>query len=125
MIGGTLWKKPEARKSNAGKTYVIANVRATDGDGQHLFVSVIAFSDSATAALLALNDGDSVALAGTLKIGVYEPREGSARPNVSIVAQHVLTSYHVTRKRKAMADAAVSGDKRTKQSAMADDDLEF
>jgi single-stranded DNA-binding protein len=126
LVGATLWKKPEAKKSGAGNAYVKASVRATDGEGQHMFVDVVAFSDSSMAVLLSLNDGDSVAVAGTLKIGVYTPRDGgAARPNVSIVAQHVLSSYHVTRKRKAVADAAAAGDRRRKQSGMTDDDLDF
>lgn len=105
LVGGKLFKAPEERRSSSGKTYVSANVRAADGEGEGLFVNVVAFSDSAKAALLALEDGDSVSLAGTLKIGTYKARDGAVKPSVSMVAQKVLTAYHVARKRKAV-DAA-------------------
>lgn len=127
LIGGTLWKKPEQRLSNAGKPYVTANVRAADGDGESLFVNVVAFSDSAKAALLALDDGDSVSLAGTLKIGTYEARDGSVKPSVSMVAQKVLTAYHVARKRKAVAGASAPAGEgsASREPPLAEDDLAF
>jgi single-stranded DNA-binding protein len=127
LVAGKLWKTPEERRSNAGKTFVTANVRAADGEGESLFVNVVAFSDSAKAALLALEDGDSVSLAGMLKIGTYEARDGSAKPSVSMVAAKVLTAYHVARKRKAVADApAPASDNRTsREPAFADDDVAF
>jgi single-stranded DNA-binding protein len=108
LIGGKLFKAAEERRSGSGKTFVTANVRATDGDGDTVFVNVVAFSDSAKTALLALDDGDSVSLAGTLKIGTYEARDGSVKPKVSMVAQKVLTAYQVTRKRKAVDPHAES-----------------
>jgi single-stranded DNA-binding protein len=131
LVGGKLFKTPEERRSNSGKTYVTANVRAADGDGEGLFVNVVAFSDSAKATLLALEDGDSVSLAGTLKIGTYEARDGSVKPSVSMVASKVLTAYHVARKRKVVAEAsepATTGDvtaTRAREPAMADDDIDF
>lgn len=120
-MAGKLWKNPEERRSSAGKTFVTANVRAADGDGEALFVNVVAFSDSAKAALLALEDGDSVSLAGTLKIGTYEARDGAVKPNVSMVAQQVLTTYHVARKRKAVADAPNSESRVPREPALPDD----
>jgi single-stranded DNA-binding protein len=54
------------------------------------------------AALLALGDGDSVALAGSLTPKVWTDREGNSRPALDLVAHQVLTAYHVTRKRKAV-----------------------
>lgn len=125
LVAGKLWKNPEERRSSAGKTFVTANVRAADGDGEALFVNVVAFSDSAKAALLALEDGDSVSLAGTLKIGTYEARDGAVKPNVSMVAQQVLTTYHVARKRKAVADAPNSESRVAREPALADDSIPF
>ncbi|HVW50826.1 MAG TPA: single-stranded DNA-binding protein [Trinickia sp.] len=107
LVGGKLWKQAERRRSTSGNDYVVAKVRAADGDGEGQFISVIAFSHSAQEALLALDDGDSVSLAGTLKIGTYETREG-VKPSVSMTAHRVLTAYHVTRTRKAVAESAES-----------------
>lgn len=125
LVAGKLWKNPEERRSSAGKTFVTANVRAADGDGEALFVNVVAFSDSAKAALLALEDGDSVSFAGTLKIGTYEARDGTVKPNVSMVAQQVLTTYHVARKRKAVADASNSESRAAREPELADDSIPF
>lgn len=102
LVGGKIWKQAEQRRSQNGNTYVLAKVRAADGEGESLFVSVIAFDEAAQDALLALDDGDSVSLAGPMKIGTYEGREGT-KASVSMTAQRVLTSYHVQRKRKALA----------------------
>ncbi|BAN24646.1 hypothetical phage protein [Caballeronia insecticola] len=120
-----MFKTAEERRSNSGKTFVTDNVRAADGDGESLFVNVVAFSDSAKATLLALEDGDSVSLTGTLKIGTYEARDGSVRPKVSMIAQTVLTAYQVTRKRKAAAMMSDGSNRMPRETAMADDDLSF
>lgn len=106
LVGGKLFKAAEERRAASGKTFVTANVRAADGEGDGMFVNVVAFSDSAKAALLALEDGDSLSLAGTLKIATYEARDGSVKPKVSMVAHSVLTAYHVSRKRKAISEGA-------------------
>jgi single-stranded DNA-binding protein len=74
-------------------------------------VNVIAFSDGAKAALLALDDGDSVALAGTLTPKVWTDRNGDAKPALDMVAHAVTTAYHVKRKRAAV-QGANDGDER-------------
>lgn len=74
------------------------------GDDESLFVNAIAFDAGACAALLALNDGDSVSLAGTLTPKVWTDKDGNARPALDMVAHQVLSAYHVTRKRAAMQE---------------------
>jgi single-stranded DNA-binding protein len=76
-----------------------AKVRATAGDGEALFVNVIAFDDTAKSALLALGDGDSVALAGTLTPKAWVDRAGEAKPALDLVAHAVLSAYDVKRRR--------------------------
>ncbi len=102
LIAGKLQGQPTEKTGKSGKPFVIARVRAAGGDGESLFVNVITFSHSTGAALLALEDGDSVALAGALTPKVWTDREGYARPALDLVAHQVLTPYHVTRKRKAV-----------------------
>ena len=76
-------------------------------DGEAYFVNVITFDESAVRALLALSDGDSVALSGELTPKVYQPKDGPARPSLDLLAHAVLTAYHVTRRRQAVhGDAA-------------------
>jgi len=102
LIAGKVFGQPKTMTSKAGKPFATAKVRAAAGEGEALFVNVIAFDAGAVAALLALGDGDSVALAGSLTPKVWTDREGNTRPAVDLVAHQVLTAYHVTRKRKAV-----------------------
>lgn len=102
LISGKLYGQPTERTSKTGKPFALAKVRAAGGDGESLFVNVIAFDATPCTALLALGDGDSVALSGSLTPKVWTDKEGNARPGLDLVAHQVLTAYHVTRKRRAV-----------------------
>lgn len=102
LISGKLYGVAAERTGQSGKTFVTAKVRAATGEGESLFVNVITFSTTAADALLALDDGDSVSLAGTLTPKVWTDKHGDARPALDMVAHAVLTAYHVKRKRAAM-----------------------
>jgi hypothetical protein len=54
--------------------------------------------------LLALQEGDSAAFAGELKVSIYTDKNGEARPSLDLTAHAVLSEYHVSRKRKAIAE---------------------
>ena len=105
LILGKLHQRAEQRTGKTGRPFVTAKVRAAAGDGESLFVNVIAFADTASAALLTLDACDSVELAGTLKPGAWTDREGNARPSLDIVAAQVLTLYALKKKREANAQA--------------------
>jgi len=106
LILGKLHQRAEQRTSKTGRPFVTAKARTAAGEGESLFVNVIAFGDTACAALLALDAGDSLALAGTLKPGAWTDREGNARPSVDMVAAQVLTVYGLKKKRDAGGQAA-------------------
>ena len=124
LVSGKLFGAPQSRKSRSGSDYVTAKVRAAAGDGEALFINVIAFSQSAGEALLALADGDSVALAGSLTPKAWVDRQGDAKPSLDMIAHAVLTAYHVARKRKAVAEAAPDS-QPAREPALADDDGAF
>lgn len=105
LILGKLHQRAERRTSKTGRPFVTGKVRVAAGDGESLFANVIAFGETACAALLALDAGDSLALAGTLKPGAWTDREGNARPSVDVVASQVLTVYGVRKKREAIGQA--------------------
>ena len=109
LIAGRLHGKPASRNSQAGKPLTVAKVRTPLADGDSVFISVIAFDAGTAAALLALDDGDSVALSGALTPKVWETKDGEHRPALDLVAHAVLTPYHVTRKRKASARPTGAG----------------
>jgi single-stranded DNA-binding protein len=103
ILSGRIYGAPAEKTSGkTGKPFVTCKVRTAAGDGESLFVNVIAFDSSVCAGLLALGDGDSVSLSGALTPKVWTDRDGHARPALDLVAHGLLTSYHVTRKRKAM-----------------------
>jgi single-stranded DNA-binding protein len=101
LIAGKLLGQPSEKMAKTGKPFVTAKVRVHAGDSD-VFVNVIAFSESACAALLALQSGDAVSLAGSLTPKAWTDREGVVRPALDLVASQVLTAYHVARKRKAV-----------------------
>ena len=101
LIAGKLHGAPSQKTSKNGNTFTTAKVRVPSGDDS-IFCNVIAFDQDAQSALLALGTGEAVALAGSLKVGTWTARDGAARPSLDMTASQVLTSYHVTRKRKAM-----------------------
>ena len=106
LIAGKLYGKPTERTSKTGKPFVVAKVRAATGEGESMFVNVIAFDTAPCTALLALGDGDSVALTGSLTPKTWTDKEGNTRPALDLVAHQVLTAYHVTRRRNAMHQSA-------------------
>ncbi|OMG75071.1 single-stranded DNA-binding protein [Burkholderia ubonensis] len=120
LVSGKLYGKPAERTGASGRSFVTAKVRAAVGDGEAMFVNVISFSDDAKAALLALDDGDSVALAGTLTPKVWTDRSGDAKQALDMVAHALLTAYHVKRKRQAMQPVG-AGKPMSDDSDMNDD----
>ena len=102
LIGGKVFGTPTKRTGASGKPFVVAKVRTPMADGETVFVSVIAFNEDVGCALLALSDGDSVALSGALTPKVWQPANGAPKPALDLVAHAVVTTYHVQRKRQAM-----------------------
>lgn len=102
LIAGTLFGDPKQGTGKNGGQYTTVAVRAAAGNGDSLICNVIAFRDSARAALNALQDGESVALSGSLSPKVYQSRDGEHKPGIDVLCHAVLTPYHVSRKRQAM-----------------------
>ena len=117
LVAGRLHGQPTQRTSKAGKAFAVAKVRVAAGDGESTFISVIAFDDAPCTALLALGDGDSVALSGSLSQKAWTDKEGNTRPSLDLVAHQVLTTYHVTRKRAAMQGMQASPAPRPRDDA--------
>lgn len=102
LIAGRIYGKPQARTAKNGSAFAVAKIRVGTRDGDALFVSVISFSGSAVQVLLALEDGDSIALAGELTPKVYTDRDGNARPALDLLAHAALSPYAVSRKREKL-----------------------
>jgi single-stranded DNA-binding protein len=92
LIAGTLLAKPEVREGKNGSAFTLAKVRAVSGDGESLILNAIAFSPQASAALLALEDGDAVAVSGALTPKVWLDKQGNARPALDMIVNRVLAA---------------------------------
>jgi single-stranded DNA-binding protein len=130
LIAGKIHGQPTQRTTKAGKPFALCKVRVATGAEDSIFVSVIAFDSDPVNAIMALNQGDSVALSGTIKPGVWTDNQGNAKPTLDMTAHQVLTAYHVSRKRKAVAKDDGQDGKAPKPAAMPaqpdfDDDLNF
>lgn len=121
LIAGRLHGHAEERTGQSGSIFVTCKVRTAAGNGDSIFCNVIAFNDDARHALLALGDGDSVALSGALTPKVWTDKQGNTHPALDLVAHAVLTAYHASRKRKAVQGEAKPGNQA--HGAGFDDDL--
>lgn len=107
LASGKLHGKPQERESRDGKhRFVVAKLRCAGGDGESLFMGIAAFSDSVKAALLALDDGEPLAVVGALRVGIWKSADGKTRPQLDLTASAVLTPHHVRRKRAAVQGEA-------------------
>lgn len=106
LVAGKLVGVAETRQGKNGSSFALAKVKATAGDGESLIVNVIAFATEAGAALMALDDGDAVALSGALTPKVWTDKQGNTRPALDMIATQVLTPYHVNRKRMELGFSA-------------------
>ena len=103
LITGKIYGEPQQRTGKNGSSFVTAKVRCASGEGDGVFVNVIAFDADTCHTLMALDEGEGISMAGTLTPKVWTDKEGVAHPALDIVAHQVLTAYHVQRKRKACA----------------------
>lgn len=101
LITGRLIADPERRTGASGKAFTTARI-AAGTDDESVLCSVIAFGTAAEQ-LAALAKGDTVAVTGRTKPKAWTDREGALKAGLDVVADQVLTAYHLRRKRAAMA----------------------
>lgn len=97
LISGRLVGAPVERTGASGKEFVTCKLRVPVDNDEAVIANVIAFSESVRNALLALGDGDALAVSGAAA-----PRVWNGRPCLGVVAHSVLTAYHVKRRRAAV-----------------------
>lgn len=110
LIAGRLVGVAETREGKNGTSFALAKVKAIAGDGESLIVNVIAFATEASSALMALDDGDALALSGALTPKVWTDKQGNTRPAMDMIATQVLTAYQVNRKRMELGFPAMSNE---------------
>ena len=115
LVLGTLLTQPTQRTSQRGASFVTCRVRvasAGTGDSDSVVANCIAFDESTQRELLALSTGEQLAASGTIKVGVWTPADGPARPSVDMVVGKLLTPYSVSRRRKAAQAGNDQGDRQ-------------
>jgi hypothetical protein len=90
LVAGRLMGDASRRVDKSGRTFVVARVLARNRADEEFIVNVIAFDAAPCADLLALADGDAIALAGALTPKVWTDKQGIARPSLDLIAQRVL-----------------------------------
>ena len=88
LITGTLYGDPQARTSQAGKSFTTAKVKADGKDGSTLWISVVAFGDLADR-LLTMRANNAVALSGKLEVSAYTAKDGTPAAGLSVVADEL------------------------------------
>lgn len=96
LVAGSLMGDASRRVDKMGRSYTVARVLARNRDDEEFIVNVIAFDAASCAALLALGDGESLSLAGSLTPKVWTDKQGNARPSLDMVATRVLTAHHAS-----------------------------
>jgi hypothetical protein len=105
LIAGKIFGAAEERTDKNGKPFVVAKALASCGDGESVIVNVIAFDKDTCLTLMALHDGDSLALAGAMTPRVWTDKQGIARPSLDMVAHRALSVSDVQREFKSFPDA--------------------
>lgn len=100
LISGELVADPQQRTSRNGNPYALARISVPQSDEGRIYCSVIVFEPDAVARLLQLKAGASVAMAGALKVGIYEGKGGAARPSLDMQADEVASTTPRPRKAK-------------------------
>ncbi len=90
LITGTLYGDPQARTSQAGKSFTTAKVKADGKDGSALWVSIVAFNDLADR-LLTMKANNALALSGKLEVSAYTAKDGTPAAGLSVVCDQLAT----------------------------------
>jgi len=129
LVTGSIFRRPAQRTSKAGKPFVTTTVKVAAGN-ELQFWNVIAFSETAQAELLRLDEGDGAALQGPLKVEQYE-RDGKTRISFSVTADRVLALSQPPKAREPHQRETKEAEPRSTQRsessrpAIFDDDIPF
>lgn len=93
LIAGRLYGDAEMRQGKNSSNFAVAKVKVLTPEGETLLVNVIAFAASVCSELMALRDGDALALAGSLTPKVWSDKQGNTRPALDMVASRMLSAY--------------------------------
>jgi single-stranded DNA-binding protein len=101
---GTLATDPQARTAANGKSFATATLRVL-AEGESIFVSIIAFSETAVATLLVYKAGDVVSVTGLATLSKWVDRAGEEKHGLKMVASRVQSPHMAARQREKISKA--------------------
>ena len=107
LLTGILYGEPQARTSQAGKSFTTAKVKADGKDGAVLWISIVAFNDLADR-LLTLKANNAVALSGKLEVSAYTAKDGTPAAGLSVVVDELAALKAKPRPKPSPAPAPVA-----------------
>lgn len=95
IVSGRLSDRPHQRTDTTGRPFVTATVRVLTGDENQPYrhVKVNAYGDKPKMALLGLEEGEAMAVTGTLSVWTAVNSEGTITPRFCITAVRVMSLY--------------------------------
>ncbi len=120
LVLGTLLTQPTQRTAKSGNAYTVCRLKVAgagtgDAGADTLLVNCIAFSETAQAALLALDAGEGIAVSGQLRAGVWQANDGTHKPGLDLTVGAVLSAYSIAKRRKAAQAGNDQGDRQRDQ----------
>jgi single-stranded DNA-binding protein len=118
LISGSIFKEPTQRTGKTGRPYTTCTIKAAAADNASSdFWSVLAFGDTAGAALMLLAVGERCSIQGSLKLEIYTASDGQKKISRTIFCDHVLAVRQPPReKKKAAAVGSKAADQIVKES---------
>ena len=99
LVTGALLKPPEQRELKTGKPFVMATLRATDGNASDYW-TLFAFAEAARAELMRLKAGDRLSAQGRMQVETYVAEDGATRISRTLLTDHVLALRQPRRRRE-------------------------
>ena len=120
LLQGRLMNAPTQRTAKSGNAYTVCRLKVAgagtgDAGADTLLVNCIAFSETAQAALLALDAGEGIAVSGQLRAGVWQAQDGTTKPSLDMTVGAVLSAYSIAKRRKAAQAGNDQGDRQRDQ----------
>ena len=92
-IYGRAGRDSEVRSSKSGKSYASVSVACSEGPDQATtWVRVVVFSERGIAELSTVLKGSVVAAIGRLKVGIWSAQGAEPKPDVTLLADSVMTA---------------------------------
>jgi single-stranded DNA-binding protein len=100
LASGTLTREPQRRTASNGRDFATASMRVAVEGADAAIASLIAFGEPEVAALLALKQGDSIAIAGRAALRTWE-KDGEKRTGLNVTVDRVMTAYEAGKQKRA------------------------